>query len=532
MFEDVHLPTDISWKERISNFFENDLNTNKEVLKFLLPQIAQNSGLDFEIPGVSAHLQNMIGVKKPIDVKEKRTETNRKAMTMIVNDLIKNDINDAEPCEGYRYFGTQDYTKILPMLCQTNAFWGAALTSSGCANQYLELKAYSEDEPSDSDSKFLKVMRTMVEELAQHRRVNVRFNKDMTVNQVVSYVTGKAVIVPEEEWNEYMSAATYNVFYFTNIMHSLIHVYHYYMCASITHATKGNKALAAWSDPYDDNIAIKYYEVCATLFHVESSAINVRPNERKIHTGRYGLGGTKEVMVELREWLCIWGGCKNADDFTKKFLLKDLYDTAKDPEQSIKDADLLTEFRKHLDLVDPFTTELTDALKKNDVKAYETAEESLITYLKGCGEGLVTFDSISAWVASMSCTGLLHGGTLGYSRMFVMPEIMRWRDITIPEFNHDDYVLMRDGTGVLAGRTDGRHVFTSEIDLKGQWDTTGMTPEVKAVLKKYDDTADALQQKYKNEIEKREDFIEYGWILTEHGPDGYDGKQHTLTAYI
>jgi hypothetical protein len=94
MFDDVHLPTDISWKERMSNFFANDINTNKDVAKFLLPTIAQESGLDFDIPGVSAHLKNMIGVKKPTRVKEQRTEINRKAMTMIVNDLIKNDIND------------------------------------------------------------------------------------------------------------------------------------------------------------------------------------------------------------------------------------------------------------------------------------------------------------------------------------------------------------------------------------------------------------------------------------------------------
>jgi hypothetical protein len=420
-----------------------------------------------------------------------------------------------------------DYTKILPKLLQINPFWSAALTSSGCKNGYFELNAYSEDEPCDSDPKFLRVMRTMIQDQAKPRRINVRFNKDMTVNRVVSYATGKACEIPKKDWNEHLSAATYNAFYFCNVVHSLIHVYHYYMCAAIGICTKHDKALAAWANPYDDNIAIKYYEVVLTLFKS-----TLGDEDTKTHTGKKGLGGTTEVMDELRDYLCIWGNCKTADDFTKKFLLKDLYDTAKNPEESIEKGEILTEFRKHLDLVQPFANELTDAMKTNDPKALKKADEEVAQFLADCGEGLSSIDSVNAWVQSMSCTGLLHGGTLGYSRMFVMPEIMRWRDIKDPEFNKDDMTLMMSGTGVLAGRTIGRHVFTGEIDYEGMWDTSKITPEVKAVLDKYDDAADKLQNEYKDEIEKDEDFLEYGWIMTEHGPDGYDGKQHTLTSYI
>ncbi len=68
----------------------------------------------------------------------------------------------------------------------------------------------------------------------------------------------------------------------------------------------------------------------------------------------------------MRDILCEWGSCKTAEDFTKKFLLKDVYATAKnDPKNvMIEDADLLTEYFKHADNVQPFADEFAEAMKK------------------------------------------------------------------------------------------------------------------------------------------------------------------------
>jgi len=106
-------------------------------------------------------------------------------------------------------------------------------------------------------------MKTMIPDPS--RNINVRFNKDMTVNQIVTYKSGKAVIVPEEEWRYYASGVCYNMMYYTQVIHALIHVLHYLMTTGITQSTEHDDALAAWASPYDDNIAMKYYQVAGAL---------------------------------------------------------------------------------------------------------------------------------------------------------------------------------------------------------------------------------------------------------------------------
>jgi hypothetical protein len=344
------------------------------------------------------------------------------------------------------------------MLCQVNPFWASALTVAGCNDEYLELNAYYTAscpllEWCHPDSKYLTIMDAMIPDPS--RNINVRFNKDMTVNQIVTYESGKAVIVPEEEWSYYASGVCYNMMYYTQNIHALIHVLHYLMTTGITQSTEHDDALAAWASPYDDNIAMKYYQVAGAL--IESSLLS-SGNDGKVLTGKDGLGGTTSVMAPLRDYLCIWGECKNEEDFTKKFLLKDLYATAKNPEEVLETADILTEFKKHLDNVEPFATELTEAMKANDGDAFKKAEDTLTTFMSECGKDVSSIDSISSWVQLMSCTGIIHGSTLSYSRMIVMPEVTRWRDIKSPTWNDVDLNVMTTALPTMQGMTEDRHV--------------------------------------------------------------------------
>jgi len=531
MFREVHIPKSLSWSSRMKNLFQFEENTNKDVVTYLLPFILSQAFPDEDISLPSSldtglTFLELLGQEKPTDVLQERSIEFRTAYTKVINHHIKEDIDDPDPAEGYHYFGNQNYVKILPILCQSNPFWSSALTASGDNDEYLELISYSDSEPSDADAKYLRIMRTMQQK--SYRYINVRFNtKDMSVNQVTSYETGKEVIIAEKDWNHYVSGATYNMFYYTNVLHTLIHVYHYYMTAAIRHSTRLNASLKAWADPYDDNIAIKYMEVVATLFKS-----NLGNDDDKVHTGKNGFGGTVAVMEELRSYLVIWGKCKTATEFSKEFIFKDLYASAKDADKVIKEAALLGELQKHFDNVEPYATELSDAMKANDPEAFKETEKLLTWFMSQCGEGLSSIDSISAWTQSMSMTGFLHGATLGSSRMMMMPEIMKWRDLESPAWDKNDINIMQQGTGVLVGMTLGRHVFTAEIDYEGMWSLEPISDGVKKVMAKYDAITENTKKKYLEEVIKRDDFKEYGWVLTDHCPDGFDGKQYTQTSYI
>ena len=133
------------------------------------------------------------------------------------------------PCEGYLYFGNQDYTKILPMLCQCNPFFASALTVSGDNDEYFELNILG-------DQKYAQVMKTMIETVKTNH-FSVRFNKDMTLNQIVNYETGQAVVVPESEWNDYASGVCYSMYYYAQSIHALTHVFHYFATLGMSFST-------------------------------------------------------------------------------------------------------------------------------------------------------------------------------------------------------------------------------------------------------------------------------------------------------
>ena len=542
MFPGVHLPRSLSVQERIHNLLELQVKTNVDVfLQNFLPKVVDESEIPAPLNALdtSPDFSTLLGEPKPKKDTEPRSLAFRKIFEKLTNRAIKVDIDDPAPCEGYLYFGNQDYTKILPMLCQVNPFWANALSVAGENDEYLELKAYG----SNSKTAFSAAMETM-QDSNKSRFINVRFNKDMTINQVVNHESGKAVVVPEEEWNYYLTGATYNVYCYTQNVHALIHVLHYLMCTGINVSTSHDDSLNAWASIYDDNIAAKYYEVAIALFDS-----NLSDNDSKVLTGKEGYGTTKDVMKPLKEILCDWGSFKSADDFMKKFLLKNIYDGAKNPEEVIKAADILTEFSKHVDNIDPFATELSTAMEEEGKEAFQKAEEKLTEFMKDCGRGVSSVDSISSWVQLMCCTGIVHGSTLSHSRMCVMPEITRWRDITTPKFSEVDTALMLTIIGTLQGMTLDRHTFTGNVRARGRpfgegddnewdtdfgkaWDTDSISTGTKAVLQKYDAKAEELKNKYQAEIEKKDNFREFGWILTDHCPDGYDGKQHTITTYV
>jgi len=52
-------------------------------------------------------------------------------------------------------------------------------------------------------------------------------------------------------------------------------------------------------------------------------------------------------------------------------------------------------------------------------------------------------------------------------------------------------------------------------------------------MKKYDNKVNKQKEKNKEKLLANPEYLrEYGWILTDWCPDGFDGKQMTITTYI
>jgi hypothetical protein len=534
IFEGVGLPNDtdnLPVGARASYLASLSPKANKDVLKTLL---GDNRSF------ISERLLNTEEVK-PLGLNPpKRSKNWESIQAKLTNEIIKPNMNSPDPTEGYLYFGNQNFKKILSMLCQVNPFFASALTLSE-NKEYFELIAYSPEPDDEKDPKYLRIVR----ELTDHSHyINCRFNLDMSINQIETFdKSGKSKIVPEEEWNYYSSGILYNLEYYSSCVHATVHILHYLLCGGIRESTLHNDSLRSWADPYDDNIAIKHAEVAAALVDSTILGAPFADADTKLLTGKNGFGGSNAVKPKMQELLKLWGSLKDSEDFTMEFLLKDIYQGARGDKQEIeqidsilKNADILTEFKKHLALVKPFASDLTDAMKKTSGKDFEIAEEKLKKFMGACGgsstDPVSKIDSISSWTQLMCCTGLYHGSTLSYTRLMAAPEVAMWKNIHTKQYDEDDIQIIVVGFQTIQGMTEGRHVFMSGGDEDFKWNTSKMDPEVKKVLEKYEAMACDLKTAYEKEIEAGDELREYGWILTDHCNDGYDGKQHTVTTYI
>ena len=417
------------------------------------------------------------------------------------------------------------------MLCQVNPFFASALTLSD-DKEFFELRSFTDKPEYVEEPLYISLMREVVDD---SHRINAKFDKKMNLVEITKLDSdsGKAIVVPEKEWDYYSSGILYNMLYYSSAIHANIHVLHYLMCTCIIMSTRqSSTSIRKWADIYDDNIAIKYVEVALLLFQSNLPGFT---DDQRLVSGLDGFGATKKVMPKIKEMLKLWGSLKNEEEFTKKFLLNGIYSTANDEAQAealMKEGQILCEYKKHSNNVQPFAEELASAMKEDDPIAFEDTEMKIKSFMLACGKGVSSIDSISSWTQLMCLTGIVHGSTLSYTRLVTAPEIARWRNIHSDKWDENDASLISNGFMTCQGMTEDRHVFTSEIKNGFEWDTKKIERPVMDVLKKYNTISKDLMTEYTKEIEKRDDFCEYGWILTDHCNDGYDGKQHTITTYI
>jgi hypothetical protein len=118
---------------------------------------------------------------------------------------------------------------------------------------------------------------------------------------------------------------------------------------------------------------------------------------------------------------------------------------------------------------------------------------------------------------------------------------MKWRDIQSDVWETPDLIIVNTGLVTISGMQEGRHVFNPIVDQYALMEETfepfdngtEYNEKLKAVLEKYDSMSTELKEAYKTKImEDPEMFNNFGWILSDFCPDGFDGKQLTITTYI
>lgn len=517
----VHLPYySYPQTKALMNVFNLNFYTNYQVVKGV---VTRNERLPSHIVNKS---------KTSTDAYFEHTQQ------MMVQNVIKECKYQPDPVPGYLYFGNKKFSKILSLLLKENPFFANFLTAGeDDGERYLQLQAFDEDAPEKDLGTFFSLFAKKI--YGKYRLFNVQFNADMEITRLVYYdkEAEKTVVTLKKDWDYWASAVVYEIKLFSGAVHSTIHVLHYILTIAMEEATKHDVSLSTWASPYPKNIPMKYVQVSALLIRPEVNFFFDSLLKLFVHESSWAATSsqslTAAIQKDLFDIFTIWGKCKTAQDFIDKFLLRDLYSSPNGKELAEK-AGILKEFKKIVDNVGPYAKDLTEAMKKDGSKAFETAEIEFKKFIQDTGDANLEYEKISHFVELMSVTGIMHGSTLSYTRAAAIPEVMRWKNDYIDVWDKLTLLMCNAELGTISGAEHGRHVFMSKNpdSISRDWQTEKIAEHTIAVMREYDDKVEKIKEANKAALLKNPLMREYGWILTDWCPDSFDGKQLTITTYI
>lgn len=428
------------------------------------------------------------------------------------------DMPDPDLPESFKVFGGENFAAQLVTYLESNPFYAAALTVSGDG---FEVKTFDEagGEPTNH---FMKVMAEMNDSRGRPD-VNVKFSVKpgggLEIESMRVREDGSADVVTADpkDWDHYATALIYELLYFSSAEHATIHVLHYLLTNALRACTHSWSVpeLNAWADEYVEEIPIKYVEVGALL-------ISEKVEGTAAITGEGGLGGSPDVIPLLEDRLDAWGQSATADEFLEKGWLSA-------PRAALEKAGVLTEFFKHVDLGVEFSKAVSAA---EDPEKLAGVESDLGKFCGNCGKWKSSLSSLETWIQLMVTTGVIHGGTLSYTRCSVRGAILRWRNSESAEWEDDDRSLVQTFIGTMVGMQGEKHVMGSQKGrLVGKNKPITKGP-LQDVFDEYNTKQLEMKEAYYKKIKAREDFDDVGFILTDYCPTGTDGKQLTMATYI
>ena len=284
------------------------------------------------------------------------------------------------------------------------------------------------------------------------------------------------------------------------------------MSSAMVFATN-NTALNSWSKPYMYQIYFKYMQVETILLNKNGFLTGSAPLSSGFNTI-----DRATILNILKAILCEWGTYKTADQFVKKFLLANISPKA------LCGSGIATALLRQVELISPYANAMDKEFKKDP--EYKTINSNLKSYLRQTGTGVSSIETMKSWLELMSVTGLLHGSTFSMTRLCMTQSIVSVNSVESDSFTLRDANFMKILTGTVLGTHEDFYVFSDSLPATYPYN-------IKDVLLAYDLKTTNLKEQYQLEITKDPVvYKNYGWILSDHGPNFMDGKQLTLITYF
>ena len=284
------------------------------------------------------------------------------------------------------------------------------------------------------------------------------------------------------------------------------------MSSAMTHATT-NTSLYSWSKPYMFQVYFKNTQVEALVFSAFGFLTGSAPNS----TG-YDTQDREKILAINKVMFTEWGTYKTADQYVKKFLLKNISPKA------LSNCDIGVSLRKQVELIRPYANAMDKEFKKDP--NYKTINSDLESYLQQTGTNVSSISSMKSWLELMSVTGIVHGSTFSLTRLSMTQSIVSVNSFQSDTFTARDAGFMILLTGTVLGTHEEFYVFSDSLPATYPYN-------IKDALLAYGTKTTDLKAQYQKDITKDPAVYKtFGWILSDHGPNFLDGKQLTLITYF
>ena len=423
--------------------------------------------------------------------------------------------------DNYQFVGTNNDVLNLELLLKNNPFYVGSLI-----HRIENGKSIFVIESIGQETFYSKVINALD---SNYKRFNAKFDENLKLIEITDALTGTIITDPIA----FQKAATqllFSVTYYVEMIHISVHIFQFAMATGIAEATSNFNLFKNWALPYIYNIELPYREVKYALI-----------NEAGVLVSEKGvIANRTEVLNVLREMQTTFGSSNSALDFVDKFIFTNINNTPEGKAQAEK-IGILKEFLKHTHLIGPYASEMEDALSSDDwniltplvKREYLKANQLLKNFMSEIGPRNSQFGSFSkvnnikTWIELASVTGMIHGSTTSFSRLFLTPSIVSCVSDS-ETYGQREISVASTATGTIVGAVSERYMFTNSFFSR----KFGLS-KVNKVTAKYNDITTQLKEDYYRELLRdEENFRTNGWLISDYCPDLTDGKQLCFSTYF
>jgi hypothetical protein len=310
----------------------------------------------------------------------------------------------------------------------------------------------------------------------------------------------------DKKLRPFITAATYHF----EMFHAVLHVYLYVMLGAANQATFRTK-LHNFINQYEEQILIKYIEVKELLLGGPSPLLK----------GSFWgpIVSVEKVDIAAKAIFEKMAGCKNSLEWLNELYMADCVELQLNP-QVLKEA---KKYQKMFVNLGSATMETFEQQYSGNGFLNDSLEvtRGLIRYLTNSNGSDFSMRTFHEWIECQGMAGILHGNTLGYTRLLFTDYVCPRGDWDTDTFDKT-FSKSTAAVGTLCGLKE-EHAINQTIPLEE-------TP-FEGMMRSFQEETEQMQAEFWDSLEQK-DKETFAWCKSVWGPNMEDSTQLTITSYV